>query len=1129
VRLTGYPRLYNLADSRCEVAHLVSSTGGRSRCRPLCGDTKQVRNARIRTAAITSALLVAWAATARAEPAPLEPEAVRQASIDPKVVHLEILDGRDVRFSRLSRAQGVSQTRVSGIVQDNTGFIWFATQYGLNRYDGYSFRQFKHMDDDSGSVSQSYIRILFKDRDGGLWVATSRIFDRYDPTTETFVHHYLDVPPQSELSRQLVDTPRNISQDGDGMFWVSTSLGLYRVDPATGRATSFRHRSDDPGSLSSDDVKSSSVDRSGTLWVATGEGLDAFDRRTTRVTMHVPLREPRQMSMYQDRSGALWIIHESGNGLARLDRASGKLTQYSFAEHATTGDQLTGVSSIIEDADGQLWIGTESDGLLRLDSSRLRAARYRNDPFNSESLAENRTTSLMQDREGNIWVGLGASEPNYFTPRSGPFNPLPVDQGNPANLGEKLVNVLYEDRQGTLWVGTTGALNRYERSTRTYTHFQIPSHESSSDVLSIVEDRSGALWAGTSGQGLAKLDLASGKVERLYRHANSNAASLSNDTVTHLLVDHSGTLWATTLDGLNRYDPESDSFRSFRVATQSGSAVYVSLMEDSKGTLWISGIGGVLHFDPSTERFTEFKEGVAVHGYPVLAASNGEVWAGTQEGLYRIDPVTHSSRLYTERDGLPGNAISCLLEDSYRDIWISTTEGVSRFLTKTGIFRNYSVQDGLPGRDFTGWSACFRSPRGVLYFGGFAGAVEIDPQGVLDSPLSPPVVLTRLELAGVPVQLGPGSLLKQAIGYTKELRLPSTQRSFSIEFAALSFRSPSTNRYRYRLEGLDTAWQEVGSDRRIASYTTLPPGAYVLHVQGATNRGPWSEPGDELRITIERPWWATWEFRALAITLGLALVIAIYAYRLRQVARTLEIRFDERISERTRIARDLHDTLLQSFHGLLLQLQTAYKLLPARAEEARKTLGAAIDGAFQAVTQGRDAVQGLRVSTMDDNDLAAAIKMLGEELAGQESALKPLTLRVDVSGSSQPLRPIVRDEVYRIAAEALRNAFRHAHATQIEVHLCYDERQLRLRVRDDGKGIDPQFLREDSQLGHYGIHGMRERAKLMDGTLAIWTAPLSGVEVELIIPASRAYAAARATQRGWLARKLFAAAASSEP
>jgi signal transduction histidine kinase len=250
----------------------------------------------------------------------------------------------------------------------------------------------------------------------------------------------------------------------------------------------------------------------------------------------------------------------------------------------------------------------------------------------------------------------------------------------------------------------------------------------------------------------------------------------------------------------------------------------------------------------------------------------------------------------------------------------------------------------------------------------------------------------------------------------------------------------------------------------------------------------------------------------------LALLWVLYQLRLRQVARQFNIRLEERLSERTRIARDLHDTLLQSFHGLLLRFQAATNLLPGRPAEARKTLESAIDQAAQAITEGRDAVQGLRSSTVAANDLALTINTLGQELASGETNPNAAEFHVEVEGTPQNLHPILRDEVYRIAGEALRNAFKHAQAQRIEVEIRYDERQLRLRVRDDGKGIDAKHL-EDGYAGHYGLRGMRERAKLMGGKLAVWSELDSGTEVELSIPASRAYQTSPARRRSWLAEK----------
>jgi len=299
------------------------------------------------------ALLMTIVICAYAQGATADEPRVPQARIDPKVVHLQVTEGTDIRFTRLSRAQGISQTRVEAIVQDDRGFMWFGTQYGANRYDGHEFRSFRHIEGDAHSLCGVYIRTVFEDRQGRLWIGCERQLDRYEPASETFTHYQFEAPTPAGFGA----TPRHISEGGDGMLWVATGHGLFRLDPKSGQSVSFHHDPANPASLGSDDVKSTRFDRDGTLWVATGEGIDAFDPGTDRVALHVPLREAREISVYEDRAGVFWIIHASGNGLAVLDRKSQTLTQYSFAQTPVSSETLTGVSSILEDADGQLWLG----------------------------------------------------------------------------------------------------------------------------------------------------------------------------------------------------------------------------------------------------------------------------------------------------------------------------------------------------------------------------------------------------------------------------------------------------------------------------------------------------------------------------------------------------------------------------------------------------------------------------------------------------------------------------------------------------------------------------------------------------------------------------------------------------
>jgi ligand-binding sensor domain-containing protein/signal transduction histidine kinase len=1059
--------------------------------------------------------------------APPGRSAVSQALIDPHVVRLKLVDGDDIRFLQLPANAGLSQSRVTQIVQDGQGFLWFATQHGLDRYDGYEFKVFKNEPGQPHSLCGVFVTSLFEDRSGNLWVGCEQGVDRFDPATETFVHYRIE----SETVSHLGDAVRHIYEDPRGMLWLSTGRGLARLDPRSRRTLWFRHDPGDPLSLSSNDVKFCGEDRQGNLWVATGEGLDEFDPKRGHVTFHVPLHEPHELSFYEGRDGVFWILSASGNGLAVLDRRRGIVTRYSFAATDPRGLPLTGVIQMLEDRQGNLWVGTLSDGLLLFDRRHRRLIRYRHDPSNPDSIPEDRITSLFQDREGNIWVGLGATQPTFFTPRSDPFKTLPFDSRNRANLGEKLVNAIFQDHKGVLWIGTTGALDRCDSTGNQCTHYAIPGHGIASDVLSITEDRTGALWVGTSGQGLCRFNGATGHC-RMFVHSASDPTSLSNDTVDRLLIDREGVMWVATADGLDEFDPATRSFTVYRDQSSTDSAAQmVSMVEDSGGNLWLASLGsGLLEFDRKAARLAPF-------GWPRRSGRSGggsgdistqyvsavhidrrnRLWIGTFNGLDRVDPVTGRMTRYSEANGLASTGISCILEDASGNLWMSTTQGISKFNPDTGFFQNFSAADGLPG-DLTAYSACFRGATGQMFFGGFTGATRFRPEDVTPDSYAPPVVLTSFDLFGAPVGIGPKSPLERVIGFTRKLTLAHDQNSFSFQFAALSFRSPTTNRYRYELEGLDKGWQRVGSDRRYATYTTLPPGAYRFRLQGATSRGPWSEPGVTVRILIAPAWWATWWARALFALAALLAILALYFQRVRQLQRRFETQLEARESERTRVARELHDTLLQSFQGLLLRFQVAYELLPGRPAEARQNLERAIDRTVHAINEGRDAVQGLRAAAAEGDDLVVAVKALAEELASDPSE-ESVVFRVDLQGTPRPLRPIVRDEVRRIAGEALRNSRRHAHASAIEVELRYDRRQLRLRVRDNGRGIDERFLSGEGAAGHYGLHGMRERASLVGGKLTIWTAAASGTEIELAVPAARAFAAGSSRRFAWLARK----------
>jgi signal transduction histidine kinase len=376
---------------------------------------------------------------------------------------------------------------------------------------------------------------------------------------------------------------------------------------------------------------------------------------------------------------------------------------------------------------------------------------------------------------------------------------------------------------------------------------------------------------------------------------------------------------------------------------------------------------------------------------------------------------------------------------------------------------------------------------------------------------------SRLSQKALPAMTYIGSLVadRQEFKATPNLKIPPHPRDVQIDYTSPEFLVPQKVKFRYRLDNYDRDWHEAGT-RRQAFYTDLPPGKFSFRVMACNSDGVWNESAAKLDFSIAPAYYQTSWFRALCAAGFLALVWAAYQWRVRQLQHQFDMTLEARVSERTRIARDLHDTLLQSAHGLLLRFQTVSQLLPDRPIEAKEKLDNAIDQTADFITEARDEVQGLRDSTVQSNDLAMAISTLGQEL-GTDSANHRPAFRVAVEGEARNLHPILRDEIYKIAAEALRNAFRHSQAQQIEAEIRYDTEQFRLRVRDDGKGVDPAILSGQGSEGHFGLPGMRERATLIGGKLVVWSEVDAGTEVELRVPASTAYATAQ--RHSWFSRK----------
>ncbi len=811
--------------------------------------------------------------------------------------------GRSLPFERYSAEQGLSQTIVECLLLDRRGFLWLGTEDGLNRFDGYEFRVFRHATGDPASLSYSEITCLLEDSSGALWVGTFGGLNRFDPGFETcrrFVHDPGD-------SRTLAgDIVRALCEDRHGNLWVGLQGGgLDRLEPATGRIV--HHRGAGPGRRIHDDVRALLEDAGGRLWIGTAGGLARFDPATGRWRhfRHDPgdphsLSHDRVAALHLDAGGRLWI--GTPGGLDLLDPATGRFVHYG---RGLAGESVT---AVCDQSDGRLWIGLDGGGLDLLDPESGRVIHHRHDPRDETSLATDRVFSLCPDRAGGLWVGTYGGGVAKAEPRKARFRHYRCHPDDPQSLCHAIVWSIWEDSAGILWVGTDGGLDRIDRARGEIRHFlpvpENPRGLAHHGVRVVYEGPSGSLWLGTNG-GLQRLDRETGEFER-FVHDPEDPASLSHDEIRTLHEDDSGYLWIATLGGgLNRLDLEIGAFTTFRhdpaEPSSLGSDFLRALHQDRHGYLWLGVQGaGLDRFDPRTGRAVHHRHDPEDPGtlssdfvFSIWEDPGGMLWLGTYAGgLDRFDPRTGGVKRYSEADGLPCNLIYSLVGDDGGHLWMSSNRGLTRFDPRTERFRTYDWRDGLQADEFNGGSY-HRSARGELFFGGVNGFNAFFPAAIEDSPFEPLVALTDFQLAGR--SLAPGEAvdgrvpLAAGLAGAEEVRLGNSDRVFSFQFAALDFTNPRKNRYAFRMLGFDKRWQETGAGRRFATYTNLPPGKYRFEVRGTNCDGIWSRHRASIRVVIAPPLWGTWWFRALAAAATAGVAASSYRGRVRTIRLETEL------------------------------------------------------------------------------------------------------------------------------------------------------------------------------------------------------------------------------------------------
>ncbi|MCU0291518.1 MAG: SpoIIE family protein phosphatase [Thermoanaerobaculaceae bacterium] len=818
-------------------------------------------------------------------------------------------------FERLSLADGLSQSIVEGILQDRKGFMWFVTEDGLNRHDGYRFTVLRNQADNSNSLSHNELKTIYEDREGILWIGTFEGgLNRFDPSTGQFTRFRPDPADPASLG---AGTVRCILEDRSGELWIGTQGGgLDRLDRLSWTFTHFRFDPGDPTSLSSNDVRALHEDRDGTLWVGTnGGGLNRLDRATGRFTRFAPdPSDPRALphgevlAILEDRLGVLWI-GTYGGGLCTLDRSTGAFTRLPPAPGSPGSLPSPLVRGLLEDHAGALWVATEG-GLARIEPGTRTVTVFHTDPLGASSLSSDRVWSLHEDRSHVLWIGTYGGGLSKLDLERKPFRHITSVPGDSRSLSHPIVWSTYEDPGGTLWVGTdAGGLNRLDPSSGAFRHYRHdpgnPTSLAHDTVRVITPAGDGTLWIGTHGGGLDRLDPRTGRFTH-HRHDPADPGSLAHDELRAVLVDRSGATWVATYGGgLDRLDPGSRRFVHHRNDPRDPASLshdFVRcLVEDPSGDLWIGTDGGGLNrLDRAKGTFAHYRASGSNraslgndHVFAVLVDRSGTLWVGTYGGgLDRLDRATGTFTHVTVENGLASNAVYGLLEDPQGRIWISTNNGLSRLDPRDGAVHSFDVQDGLPSNELNGGS-CFSSPRGELFFGGINGLSAFVPEQIRLNPLPPPVAVTDLQLFNRSVRPGDAPsgrpILTRPIEHTDAIELSHRDQVVSFEFAALHFTAPRKNQYAYTLDGFHEGWIPTRSDRRFATFTGLAPGRYVFRVKASNSDGVWNETGAAVAIVVTPPFWGTWWFRLAAVLVLAGLALAVARRRLRNVRLLAEL------------------------------------------------------------------------------------------------------------------------------------------------------------------------------------------------------------------------------------------------
>lgn len=855
---------------------------------------------------------------------------------------ITLLAQNNYEFEQYTIREGLSHNSVQCILQDQQGFLWFGTEDGLNRYDGYGFKIFRPTED-SNSISGIFIWDIAQDRNGNIWIGTNNGgLSKYNPQLDKFTNYQHSSTDCKSLRSNYV---RSVLVDKDDNVWVGTyGGGLNLLDKTTNKFTCFLMDTAKAGSLANNVIASLYQDSKDRIWVGTEGGLHLFNPSDSTFTLYAhdfddvySLSHNQIDAVLEDTTGTLWI--GTKNGLNKFDETKQRFIRIMANESIDNALSHNLITSLYIDRTGLIWIGTDGGGITKFNPYTSNFEKIMHQSENPSSLSINLVRKVFEDDLGIVWVATNGGGINKLNPSLKKFNHIKYESHNTAGLNHNVIRSFYKDHHNRLWIGTVGGgINILNPTTGSYSkiihNVKDSATISANVVISLFLKDKTTLWAGTWEAGVNRITFSEDipadenpeqyieSIEQFW-HEPTNPNSISSDIVQSIFEDSNGFLWFGTGSGLDVYDPYIDGFINISMVegdslTLSDNRVQSAIIQDRYGDLWVGTWNGLnrMHYPAELKKgatLTNFKPENVVFNRILNApgksntlsdnrvislcedrnSENLTIWAGTYGGgLNKIEVFIAGSgeyqytfTNYTEHDGLSSNVIYGIQIDDHGNLWMSTNNGISMFDPDKEVFRNYNESEGVQSSQFY-WGSGLTDNRGNIYFGGVNGYNVFHPDSIQSMSMAPHVLITDIQIFNESVGVGEiingRTLLSKSVNYSKRIELSYLDNVISFEFAALHFLAPHMNNHAYMLEGIDKDWVYIGN-RRHVTYTNLPPGEYNFLVKGSNNENEWSSEIASLKLIISPPFWQTLIFRVITIFALITLIFLFYRVRMHRI------------------------------------------------------------------------------------------------------------------------------------------------------------------------------------------------------------------------------------------------------